>query len=474
MRANPKCPAILAGLAGGTLAALPSASYAATGLGPVVVPSLPGSVVPFAFGAAMGAAVACLVMREPMGDGSAASVHVREVSNEPGVTHAAVRAREVESSRPVGRHVRAEGEATSSWVTRNRPAPSPDDYENLWTGGCAASEMGPSEDADVSCVPASNRDATGYADAVDPMRSEVVASAVGHGEPGSRGVDAGGNPAPESEDAAFAAFFGNVRESDDYADIAEQYVRRQTFAQRMAARARGVAGVLGERLGADMMDGVPVIERADGSVGDVGTVWWDQAVADVVRRDFGETAPPAQSRVAEQPTQADVAQTAAQAGMRARAAWQPRPGRVAERVADFDMGVYPERRVSDGGDDVWQAALDAMDEQVGGAMPSGFADIIGSADTLDEPDGLECPTHAIPFRVPAGHPEVVDTESYVDYLINDEFSRNGSRAARSNAHDYLKVINGGTSSLGATRRGQRSSRGGGARHVPRHMAAREA
>jgi len=53
---------------------------------------------------------------------------------------------------------------------------------------------------------------------------------------------------------------------------------QETFAERMTNRARGVADLLSERLTSDMMAGVPIIARADGSVGDVGTTWWDKAM----------------------------------------------------------------------------------------------------------------------------------------------------------------------------------------------------
>ena len=135
------------------------------------------------------------------------------------------------------------------------------------------------------------------------------------------------------------------------------------------------------------------------------------------------------------------------------------------------MGVYPEQRaaeVLDSEKDMWERALDAMESQDSGAFPAvDFVDVIGGGDTLDEPDGLEGPTKFIPFRTPAGHPEVVDTESYVEYLIIDEFSRNESNTARRKARSYLKVIEGGTSTqalLGGSRRGRGS-------YVPRHMAA---
>jgi hypothetical protein len=76
--------------------------------------------------------------------------------------------------------------------------------------------------------------------------------------------------------------------SDDYADIATEYVNRLTFGKRMANRAKGVAQLLGERLGGDPMEDLPMIPRADGTVGDVGTSWWDAAVSEQ-NRDVAST-----------------------------------------------------------------------------------------------------------------------------------------------------------------------------------------
>ena len=53
--------------------------------------------------------------------------------------------------------------------------------------------------------------------------------------------------------------------SDDYGDIATNYVKRRTWSQRMQERAHGVAEVLADRLGHDPMEDVPVITRADGT-----------------------------------------------------------------------------------------------------------------------------------------------------------------------------------------------------------------
>lgn len=66
--------------------------------------------------------------------------------------------------------------------------------------------------------------------------------------------------------------------SDDYGDIATNYVKRRTWSQRMQERAHGVAEVLADRLGHDPMEDVPVITRADGTVGDIGTGWWHKAM----------------------------------------------------------------------------------------------------------------------------------------------------------------------------------------------------
>lgn len=291
------------------------------------------------------------------------------------------------------------------------------------------------------------RAAEAAAVAADAPRAPRHARPAGAPAPGRAerpAADAARKDAPRA--AAHAA--------SDYADIAENYVRRASIVERMATRARGVASVLGDRLGASMMDGVPVIERADGSVGDVGTTWWSEAVGDAM--------------VAEAPL-APEEPTAPAAPAQGAA---PAPRRdVSGRLADIDLGMFPERRAAeelDSEEDLWQVALDALDEQVAQQAPLAFEDVVGGGDTLDEPDGLEAATSFIPFRTPAGHPEVVDTESYVDYLISDEFSRNASSSALRNAREYLHVIEGGSLTASLAGRSCRPRRGS---YRPRHMAS---
>lgn len=244
--------------------------------------------------------------------------------------------------------------------------------------------------------------------------------------------------------------------ASDYEDIAENYVGRATFRERMARRAEGVAATLWERLGTNMMDGVPVIERADGSVGDVGTAWWKRAVGEqTIISDSGfapdepDLAIPSDFSLAG--PSLDVAAPRAATAAPATAS-APRGAGIALRVANIDEGAYPERRTVEdlGAVDEWDLALRSLDEKIAietvaaAQEPVAFADMVGGADTLDEPDNLEPQTSFIPFKTPAGHPEVVDTETYVDYLIEDEFAKSSSAVARRSSSRFLRVLEGGT------------------------------
>lgn len=264
--------------------------------------------------------------------------------------------------------------------------------------------------------------------------------------------------------------------TNDYEQIAENYVRKASFGARMATRAQGVAKTLRERMGADMMDGLPVIERADGSVADVGTSWWNTSVGlasitkidDYVEgSDTGDLAIPSDFTA----TGKEMLVSAAQKTVENTS---PRPmgefshGSIADRIAFVDEGVYPELRdVEDAfSEDDWASALKSMDDRLGAqvatfepVIPAPFEDIVGDADTLDEPDGLEQSTAFIPFKPMAGHPEVVDAESYVDYLIGDEFGRSESKATRIAAGRFLRVLEGGTSTSALSRRGSRNGSG---------------
>lgn len=297
---------------------------------------------------------------------------------------------------------------------------------------------------------------------------------------------------------AWSAWEAGAKASSDYVDVAEGYVRTRTFAERMSARAKGVASVLSERLGAAKMDGLPVIARADGSVGDVGESWWDEAfgadVRTVASASFGGQS--VEDTMAGNSAVLFTAQTPAEAAA-ARAVWQsqqagapqpaaesqaptasqgtptPRPAAPASEAPtvrqqaqarprsvrdelDARLGnpeeTFPEKkRYTDEQQDLWAVALAALDEryeeQVNMAAPApASAPMPASTEMLDEPEGLAADTAFIPFRPQAGHPEVVDTDSYVDLLVDQELARNESasvrRLARHKIRDYFKVIDG--------------------------------
>ena len=236
--------------------------------------------------------------------------------------------------------------------------------------------------------------------------------------------------------------------ASDYEDIAESYVRRLTFRERMARQAAGVASALSARIEAGRMEGVPRIERAQGVDIEPGSDLWAQAVAVDTYVGASDSAEPQvaydrPAAVAPEPV-AQPAPSYATAAERAQG--------IASRVPFVDEGAFPLVRTAEEAArpvDLWDEALQSLDERpVEDPEPlaAGFADVIGASDTLDEPDNLESSTQFIPFRMPAGHPEVVDTDSYVDYLIDEEFSKNSSRAARRSSRRYLRVLEGGTAS----------------------------
>ena len=301
--------------------------------------------------------------------------------------------------------------------------------------------------------------------------------------------------------------------SVDYERVASEYLDRKSFKNRMLALSKGVSRVLAERLGGDMMDDLPMIQRADGTVADLGTSWWEAAAQanDLeISRDLGvelgglfdtgtvlETAEEAVNAVsatanfqkpfsfaterygapAEKRSSATSAPAAAPASSKTapEAAAQAQgsgsimdtdaflaqvgyTSKVVAQAPVVSSEIFPETELNlDPAEDVWQEALDAMDVRFDDNLVSGsrrvsvkihssapesvkgdFFDLIGGADTLDEPDGLEPDTQFLTFRTPAGHPEVQDTNSYINYLVEHELEGNSSQVVRDRARRYFQ------------------------------------
>ena len=440
MSRNHVCPAIYAGLVGGAVCSFPQTAQALSLYGvDVTLPFADDAVLPFFAGCMAGAVTTGLVaiVAEVIGSRREQGEQVDLSANAASYDDANVR---VVNDAPVERDVASTRQ--SPWVTARHVRPT--DWE-----------------------------ATG-----DIRVQSVVQDAV-----------------PEAREVPNHSY----AQTKDYGKVAESYVQHESLANRMRARAAGVAQVLSERLESNAMDGLPVIPRADGSVGDVGTSWWDASLdhdsnalsdndlssipavdselfsrmesanravlaADELASDIASPAPSyegkhfataadASARVAsvhEDANHMSGAPFAAPAAARPEAPQgvpTPRASSIAERLSSIDASLFPEvKNASPNREDVWAKALEAMEENAKEdiSQVAPFHDGVGGADSLDEPDGLEGNTSFIPFRMPAGHPEVVDTDSYVDYLINQEFSNNSSHAARSSSRDYLRVIEGGS------------------------------
>ncbi len=282
--------------------------------------------------------------------------------------------------------------------------------------------------------------------------------------------------------------------------LADNYVKKEQYKKKKNVRSQGVAYVLAQRLGLtteNMMDGIPIIERADGTVGDVGTTWWEEAVEDKQVSDEGiteffhindnwsatsmldnpeaEVGPAEHKQVAQakppvQRVEPIVELELGEDGLPVANVIVDKPvfeGEIQKSQSIFDE-VHKEIQIEDtvlegiAKEDIWKMALEAMDENIANDVvshkieleeqqafdvenPIEFEDVIGLEDSLDDPDGLEPKTDFIPFKAPVGHPEVVDTDSYIDYLIRSEQERFNARRVKTKSRKHLRVIEGGTS-----------------------------
>lgn len=294
-------------------------------------------------------------------------------------------------------------------------------------------------------------------------------------------------------------------------DFAEHYAQHESFKERMMTRAQGVREILSSRLSKNRYSDIPVIERADGSVGDVGEAWWSACVDEELQK-TGKLAgspvaqvagsvsavtasapPPAASTPARAPQASASATPAASAPASNKPAAYPQLSqgqRIARSIAEVDEGIYPMRREVEDLEkkDLFEEALRAMGDAMTADQAKApiFADSIGGSSTIDEVDDIEAATAFIPFKVPPAHPEIHDTKSYIDYLVEDEFRRSKQQKhhahTRSNAPaphaPMLRVIEGGSQALPKLATGVWSMSASNGRknassdvrsHTPKHM-----
>lgn len=257
-------PAVYAGLAGALAWASPVSASALSVFGREIPSGDPG--VAFVSGAVMGAfCAACVTLvathagrrREARGDAFASAYGVRGVGAADSAEEGPVGERPVRS----GTHAAVRREGAPSHGVPLEPA----DLVEVDADVTASEVGGPHRKRSGvtgSIYLPDLDEAAGASALADAMEAERRSAEVRPGEAG--------------------ASSGPARELSDLEEAAERYVRGLELGRRMASKARGVASVLAERLETSHMDGIPVIERADGTVADLGEPWWNGAMGDHV------------------------------------------------------------------------------------------------------------------------------------------------------------------------------------------------
>ncbi len=239
------------------------------------------------------------------------------------------------------------------------------------------------------------------------------------------GVHTNSSPAASAATVQQAPAVSRAHITHDYEDIAQNYVRQQTFKQRLQLRAEGVAIILSERIGTNKFDDLPVIERADGSVGDVGTQWWNTRMGDAVRKvgslcdipDFDFSAATLSQSAQVQPS-VGLAEEVQPASAQVQSASAPLPlsrskaridtvkrsETIAARVANVNIGQYPAKRTVDELDhaDLWEAALTSMNNRID--EPKAVSDIPVIHAQYDDIDGATIePSLVVPAETSAAY-----------------------------------------------------------------------
>lgn len=257
-------PAVYAGLAGALAWASPVSASALSVFGREIPSGDPG--VAFVSGAVMGAFCAtCVTLvathagrrREARGDAFASAYGVRGVGAADSAEEGPVGERPVRS----GTHAAVRREGAPSHGVPLEPA----DLVEVDADVTASEVGGPHRKRSGvtgSIYLPDLDEAAGASALADAMEAERRSAEVRPGEAG--------------------ASSGPARELSDLEEAAERYVRGLELGRRIASKARGVASVLAERLETSHMDGIPVIERADGTVADLGEPWWNGAMGDHV------------------------------------------------------------------------------------------------------------------------------------------------------------------------------------------------
>lgn len=229
-----------------------------------------------------------------------------------------------------------------------------------------------------------------------------------------------------------------------------QAAPRSTYAERQRNRRRGVRSLLTERLGSNMMDDIPVITRADGTVADIGTDWWDRTMGNTITRlSDVDDSKRLGMRPADETTDLEAAAVLSQAVRR-----EERSRMLADRLPNFDRPLYPETPQqpaapatatpaagvspsSDEEEDEFERAMRAMEDSMPnrGVTTSDDVAVTGVVPTvaLDNFQSVGAAAHS------ASQEEL----SHVDDLVQQEVQRNHNELPRRRRRS-LRVVEGGS------------------------------
>lgn len=245
-----------------------------------------------------------------------------------------------------------------------------------------------------------------------------------------------------------------------------------TYAERQENRKKGVFNLLSERLGPDMMADVPVIERPDGSVADIGTSWWSESMGNTVTKLTTQSDAEALGlRPANETTDLEVVATLSENQMR-----RERARALADRLPNFDAPLYPETHEAASGsaddaqneeEDLFEEAMRNMDDE----LPN--MGITTSSDAM--PTGVIPPEALANFQTtPVGQvaSDGASEKAHVEKLMREEIERNRMSTPERRRRSW-HVVDGGVASTPGSSTDDTSAVKRGP-YRPKHMARKQA
>lgn len=252
-----------------------------------------------------------------------------------------------------------------------------------------------------------------------------------------------------------------------------------TYAERQANRKRGVFSLLSERLGSNMMNDIPVIERADGTVADIGASWWSDTMGSTMTQlTATNDAAALGMRPADETTDLEAAAT-----ISANAERRERARNLSARLPVIEeQPLYPdttarlqESRGDDGSaageeEDLFEQAMRNMDDELPNPGITTSVDAMPSGVVPAEALGNFQKTGAMPVH--DGNPY---GKSYIENLVREEMERGQADEPEMRRRSW-QVMDGGAAKPAATSPSpsETTPTGHDSSYRPKHMRRKQA